>query len=180
MDLHELDRSECSCEMCRAACRHMPGMLIPGDIDRIAECLDTTPSEDFIAKNFRASTGMKALCQGNTVVIPTIVPAQKPNGECVFYSNGKCTVHKASPFGCSHFRVCDNSEEGVRESGGRVRLAANAIANSVDYSLTWGFLHGKDLVAEPIEHRKSALSAEIRKIESRLPGVDECGSQGED
>lgn len=180
MELHDLDRSECSCAMCQAACRHMPGMLIPGDIDRIAESLDTTPSEDFIAKNFRASNGMKALCQGNLVVIPTIVPAQKPNGECVFYSGGKCTVHKASPFGCSHFKVCDNSEEGVKESGGRVRLAANAIANSVDYSLMWGFLHRKGLVPAPIEERKAALATEIRQIETKLRGVEECGSQGED
>ena len=45
VNMHPRDKYErtvCSCHECRVPCLHMPGMLAPGDLDRIAEYVSET------------------------------------------------------------------------------------------------------------------------------------------
>ena len=91
-------RTECSCQLCQAGCRTMPGYLI-------AEDLKHFDNEDLV--NLRGSNGAVVMVEGNVMQLPTVVPAQQENGECVFYSNGRCDIHDKAPFGCRMFSTCD-------------------------------------------------------------------------
>ena len=33
----DFERTSCDCASCRVPCRHMPGCLVPGDLENIAE-----------------------------------------------------------------------------------------------------------------------------------------------
>ncbi|MFH1264685.1 MAG: hypothetical protein ABIK89_03115, partial [Planctomycetota bacterium] len=79
----QYERTVCGCAKCRRPCRTCPGMLIPGDIERIAEHLDW-PRETVLG-NLLASPG--ALVGVNTPAgvkfgrVPTIVPVAH-GGKC--------------------------------------------------------------------------------------------------
>ena len=135
---YQYERSSCDCERCKWVCRSKPGTLAPGDIERIADFFEVEVTPEFISKNFRAADGINTVRNGEEVSIPTIVPAQRPNGDCVFLAQGKCTIHRVSPFGCSRFNACNTTPEGIAESEEKVLAAAMACANSVDYVLIWG------------------------------------------
>ena len=159
LDQHE--RSFCDCDQCKAVCHSKPGELAPGDIDRISGFLGVEVTPEFISKNFRAADGINTVRKGEEVSIPTIVPAQRPNGDCVFFAQGKCTIHPVSPFGCSRFNACNTTHEGIAESEEKVLAAAMACANSVDYVLTWGHLYQRGLNAPPLAERGEALVREL-------------------
>ena len=137
----------------------MPGTLAPGDIERIAEYFGVDVTPDFINKNFLASDGFKSVEGGRPIEVPTIVPAQKPNGECVFLSSsGSCTIHAVSPFGCSHFSVCADTEEDAK-------LASFVEAcKNPEYVCTWGHLHQRGLSAPPIAERKKKFHDSLRDL----------------
>ena len=139
-DQHE--RSFCDCDQCKAVCHSKPGRLAPGDIKRIADFFEVEVTPEFISKNFRASDGINTVRKGEEVSIPTIVPAQLPNGNCVFFAQGKCTIHAVSPFGCSGFNACNATPEGIAES--EEKILALAICDSVDYVLTWAHLSQRE------------------------------------
>jgi Fe-S-cluster containining protein len=99
-------RTVCDCEECRRPCFHLPGMLAPGDLERISDYLAMPLSESL--PMFRASPGAKVAKQTATGLhvfrIPTIVPAQDDRGRCVFLqSDERCRIHAVAPYGCTHF-----------------------------------------------------------------------------
>lgn len=161
-NLHDrFQRSVCSCAQCRAACRTMPGTLAPGDVERIAEYFGVELTPEFLNKNFRASDGFRIHRDGETLTVPTIVPAQKENGECIFYSAGQCTVHPVSPFGCSQFMVCDDTVNGHFASEEKLQALVVECQDSKDYLTAWGHLFQRGLKAPPIKERKLALQNEL-------------------
>lgn len=156
-DLEQFERSvNCDCHHCTAACRAMPGMLAPGDIDRIAEYRGEEESDDFIPNHFVASEGAMVLTsQGNVCRIPTIVPKQKPNGECVFLDEEKkCSIHPVSPFGCRCFRVCDDDDQEAEEKSA---ACLNCISTNIDYILTHDWLAANGHVAIPLGIRRKLM-----------------------
>ena len=72
----QFPRTKCACDACRLPCHYLPGMLTPGDIERIAAHLGETPAE--VEKLLEASPGAKVakLTPKGVVTfrIPTIVP----------------------------------------------------------------------------------------------------------
>lgn len=87
-------RDGCSCWQCQAGCKTMPGYLEAYDLQRI-------PHE-----HLASSEGALVVDAGRIMRIPTIVPQQKHNGECVFFEGGLCTIHVYAPYGCRSFNTC--------------------------------------------------------------------------
>lgn len=101
-------RTTCDCEACQVGCRTMPGMCSLPDVERITDYVAPDDREKFITEHFVASEGAKVARirdNGSVAVfdIPTITPAQRPDGTCVFYNreDGTCGVHPVSPLGCA-------------------------------------------------------------------------------
>ena len=150
----------------------MPGSLAPGDLERISDYLGMTPdqnehpgklSPEFM-RNFVASEGPLAKRDGEIKRIPTIVPAQKPDGRCVFLSSDdRCTISPVSPFGCSQFNACDGPEKSFAATG-RSHALLNAIMSNVNYLIWWGWLNAKGMTAKPLSERRADFEAEIQRI----------------
>ena len=164
IDLEQYERSYCGCDMCKAACHNMPGMLAPGDLQQIAVECDKEPTDlSWVNTHFCASAGAAVLIDGNPARIPTIVPAQKPNGHCVFLNDeDRCEIHRVAPFGCRCFNVCDeeNREEDLDSSSA---CLAQCAADD-RYRGTWAWLRSHGSIASPLRDRRSALQAELDEI----------------
>ena len=110
--------SKCSCEACTLNCRYMPGNLIPADLERTI-----SPGADAFAwseKNLLASPGAIALDtrSGQTFRIPTLVPAVKPDGECIHLTaDRKCDIHDVAPFGCAFFDYRSSAYDNLSHRG---------------------------------------------------------------
>jgi hypothetical protein len=98
-------RSECACRKCQIWCEHIPGSLIPSDLERLVP-----PGVDPLAwaeEHLRVqTTGVSFLMNPETnhkLMIVALVPAKSTNGHCHWYFDRKCTVHEASPFSCAFF-----------------------------------------------------------------------------
>lgn len=159
--LEQFERSICDCNKCKIACKSIPGSLAPGDAARIINFAkpDDQPVEDFVQEHFRASSGTKAIDdQGKPMMIPTIVPAQKEDGRCVFLTgDDHCGIHPVSPYGCRNFTVCGQDGLSVDEESMR---SSSQVSNILfeeghNYFKLWSFLKSAGLVAMDILSRKS-------------------------
>ena len=120
-------------------------MLAPGDIERIAGYFDTEVTSDFISKNFRAAEGVRTAQDGDALMLPIILPAQKVNGECVFYANGKCTIHAVAPFGCSQSNPFGDTPAGSAVACESLNALIKREENLSGYFLTWYHLFQRGL-----------------------------------
>jgi len=163
-DLEAYERSYCDCAKCGAACRSMPGMLAPGDMDRIADfCGEDTDDQNWVTQHFRASEGaMVVTNEGNHCRIPTIVPKQVPGGNCVFLKEGKCSIHPVSPFGCRVFKVCDDDDEQLDNE--KSRSALSCIAGNIDYNMMHHQLYSLGYQAPTLAVRKAKMDQLLGEI----------------
>lgn len=73
---------------------------------------------------FKASPGaVVAVLDGDAVTfrrVGTITPKVRDSGWCVFYERG-CRIHPVAPFGCSHFDMHMDGDEGQRRSQWHIR-----------------------------------------------------------
>jgi Fe-S-cluster containining protein len=108
--LDVLERGLCKCDKCKAPCQTMPGFLVPGDLEQIADYLGVTLTDEFITRNFRVASGGTVPYQITDKLHPrpalVLVPDQRPSGDCVFYQSGLCQIHPVAPFGCRMFEMC--------------------------------------------------------------------------
>ena len=167
-----MPRTTCDCDGCQIGCRCLPGMAGIGDIERIADHGEQEfrklfgdnefNREQWIACRFVASEGAKVgrlNDRGGIDVfqIPTITPAQRPNGECVFYDNGRCSIHAVSPIGCSHVDPHMTKEEGdAVVHPALAEIAADGQADGPYWRL-WQHLKSLGLVARPLAERRAAF-----------------------
>jgi hypothetical protein len=93
-------RTTCNCNACVKNCLHMPGFLIPADLERLAPSVDLF---GWAEQNLLASPGALAMKDGQFFRIPTLVPAVKADGSCIHLHNGQCGIHENAPFGCAFF-----------------------------------------------------------------------------
>lgn len=162
----EFPRTECACAICQVGCRTMPGCLAPGDLELIAEHQGRAVDDwGWVASNFRNSTGARVATRigGEVVVVdvPSIVPAQKPNGECVFYRDKRCSIHDASPSGCA---LIDTHMDADGEQRSKAIIAAQMNGHMAGdlFSRTAFRLAQAGLVAPPVQQRRAAFAAEER------------------
>ena len=111
-----VERTRCACRDCQLNCRHMPGFLIPADLERMMPA-GVDPFE-WAENNLLASPGAVVVKGAELFRIHTLVPAVKEDGSCIHLTgskrNGKCSIHSISPFGCAFFD-CGPPREGLAE-----------------------------------------------------------------
>ena len=144
-------RTTCDCEKCRDVCYNSPGVLIPGDCERIAEHL----RERVALELFRASPGPMLSCPGSgkTFRVPVIVPAQFDTSEgphCVFLDEeARCKIHQAAPYGCGWFDV----HQTAKERDARSIAGLSAIAANAPYKGLWQILYNAGLRSKAPEKK---------------------------
>lgn len=138
------ERTECACSACVNNCRHLPGYLIPADLERISRYLGYKSIVKFAFDCLLASPGATvARFDGRIFRIPTLVPRRKADGSCIFLDErGRCEIHAVSPFGCSFFDCHQSQEEAnARSSRGLQEIArAWAHASRHIYTMLWRLL----------------------------------------
>lgn len=166
----EFPRTHCACTQCVACCKTMPGMLIPGDPERILAHAPLSQgaaisAQDLCRRLFAASEGAQVILQGQAMRIPTIVPAQQADGRCVFLdADDRCTIHAFAPYGCSHFDIHQSQREGDARSAAGLRAILNDRGGA--YYALWHFLLRENCVAAPLRVRRSNLQALLNPIPS--------------
>ena len=157
----EFPRTRCACAQCTACCKSVPGMLIPGDPERILAHAPLPEGTviavpDISKRFFAASEGAEVVLRGQPARIPTIVPAQRPNGRCVFLDDSDlCTIHAFAPFGCSHFDMHQSEQEGKERSAAGLCAIVNDRGGA--YYALWHFLLREGCVAAPLRIRRGNL-----------------------
>src|SRR5947209_5313490 len=98
-------RTQCDCADCTRNCHHLPGYLVPADLERMHRYL--APDQNLRAwakEHLLASPGALVMSDARTFRIQTLVPARRSDGACVFLTaDGRCAIHSVSPFGCAFF-----------------------------------------------------------------------------
>lgn len=147
------ERTRCACSECALNCKHLPGYLIPADIESIARHLGYTNIGDFAFDNLLASPGATVMnAEGHIFQIRTLVPQRKEDGSCKFLdANDRCMIHAVSPFGCSFFDVHQpDAEANHRSQRGLQEVARCWVARgSSAYTVLWKLLFAAGLRAVP-------------------------------
>jgi Fe-S-cluster containining protein len=158
------ERTVCACHACIANCRHIPGYLIPADLERMARFLNYWNVVAFAVENLLASSGATVMQAGRIFQIPTLVPRRKEDGSCVFLDEqNRCRIHDVSPYGCAFFDSHQLHAEADRRSLRGLQEIARYWATASHrhaYTIIWRILYRAGLRAVP------ALVARERMIES--------------
>ena len=107
-------RTVCACDQCRAWCKSVPGYLIPSDLSRMMPQNDLAEAEkiEWARCNLRASPGAVVVKDGIMFRIPTLVPAVKSDGSCIYLdADERCRKHEVAPMGCAFFD-CKSASQG--------------------------------------------------------------------
>lgn len=113
---------DCECNICQDACKQRPGRFAPGEVAKAANAVGMTPKAFFDAflgvdwyhgeaKNGE-STFMLAPATDNST--PGCEYPFDPRGQCVFYRDGKCSIHATKPAEC-RFYDHEKSPQEMRE-----------------------------------------------------------------
>jgi len=156
-----MERTKCGCHDCTAGCKAMPGCLIPGDIERIQGHVGDVSGE-FVLSHFVVSDGalVRKEFVDRTVEfrVPTIVPAQKPDGSCVFLDvDDKCSIHEVAPFGCAYHDTHMTAEVAAPRSEFCVATQIESHKNGTPYSSWCTLMAELGLVAPPMIERRNAM-----------------------
>lgn len=131
MNLSYFESSICDCDLCRQQCRQKPGVLAPGDPERIAEAIGMEATDAFLIAAMRPETVPDP---GNLLLtIPVLRPAQRGDGRCVFLGCNGCILGRAAPFGCTRINGCDHPVQGEMVE----REVSLAIARDMEYIEQW-------------------------------------------
>lgn len=113
-----MERTICDCNQCKAACSYKPGWLKFGEEEILAKSMNITVQELF-DKHLLVDWYQDLGKNGESVFVlsPTVVskePGQmfdyNPKGKCVFFKDGGCEIHSASPFECRTYIHSESSD----------------------------------------------------------------------
>jgi hypothetical protein len=113
--------------------------------DGACECGGLTQKIDpltWAEENLLASPGAIVSKDGELFRIPTLVPAVKPDGECInLTSKGLCKIHENAPFGCAFFD-CGPERNQLSHSGLTAVMQAHGETDPPSlYSRIWVHLY---------------------------------------
>jgi len=150
------ERTCCACPACVANCRHIPGYLIPADLARMAAVAREDELLAWCKRHLLASPGAIVAREGHVFRIPTLVPARRDDGACIFLTKeGACAVHATAPFGCAFFDAHMGPTQADRRSSAGLRAVAQAWQTGALYATVWTMLHDAGQVAlAPEEARR--------------------------
>jgi hypothetical protein len=163
------ERTICDCDECKLNCRYLPGYLIPADLDRVRFLV--APNQDLFEwarKHLLASPGAKVMSNGRLFRIPTLVPARKAEGGCIFLTgDGGCGIHAVAPFGCAFFDHYQLRGEADRRSLRGLEAVAATWADGEVYAQVWLALDGAGLKAPAPERCRTQLRESFPKQKQR-------------
>jgi hypothetical protein len=152
-------RTVCACRACTLYCHHLPGYLVPADLERMHHHL--APGEDLHAwarRHLLASPGAVVLRRGRAFRIPTLVPARRPDGACTFLTDAeRCAIHALAPFACGFFDAHLVLAEADRRSKRGLQAILEAWRAGGPYAQAWAALAGAGLVAPAPEVARQQL-----------------------
>lgn len=184
-------RSRCGCPDCSVSCRHIPGFLVPQDLDRLLPgplpalaggvacvAIGKVPAAILVwaLEHLLASPGaLVAREEAGKLVpfrIPTLVPARQEDGRACHWlaDDGACAVHDRAPFGCA---LCDSHlppTQGGARSARALREVAAAHARGDLYAVLWKFLHGAGRIAPGPGASRATMAAEIGTLYPKYGG----------
>lgn len=162
MNVKDVPRTLCSCEICRLNCKVIPGYLIPDDILNICKFLGMECNVfNFSFKYLLSSPGALVSKGGNQFRIPTLVPKRNPDTNyCIFLDkNELCKIHKVAPYGCAKFDCKQTYEEANEISKVGLLEIINSDTKSLLYKLLHDNLKEKGHISKaPEELRKEFLN----------------------
>ncbi len=153
-------RNTCACTSCANNCRHIPGMLIPADIPRIARHLGYADVMEFARDNLLASPGALVIKDDHQIRIHTLVPQRGEDGACKFLKNNLCLIHQVAPYGCAFFSDHESRTVGDTKS---THALANIIRDAESkgrYARVWRTLDAEGLNASAPEDIRARMNAE--------------------
>jgi Fe-S-cluster containining protein len=109
-------RTTCACAECVRCCTTQPGMLAPGEWERIVAVIGDAEAR----RSFVASPGAQVVSMetGRQYRIGTITPRYDRRAKrCVFLDDHqRCRIHAVAPAGCAYFDTHQSAMEGQRRS----------------------------------------------------------------
>jgi hypothetical protein len=159
------ERTHCACPACTVNCRHIPGYLIPADLERIAAIHPLGTDLFAWAKtHLLASPGALVAQKGALFRIPTLVPARRGDGACVFLSPASaCTIHPVAPFGCAFFDAHQSHAQAERRSIAGLNAILRAWNENHLYAQVWRMLSQAGLVAPAPEEARKAMRGFLQR-----------------
>lgn len=108
---------ECSCSTCQKACTHKPGWFAPGEAEAVATHLGLTLEQLFKQHLMVDWHDDVDGVSGDVFLLSPAVddetPGEEfpgdPRGRCVFYKDGKCSIHAVKPKECREYVHGDSS-----------------------------------------------------------------------
>lgn len=163
------ERTVCACAECTINCHFIPGYLIPADLKRIAARLGYDDLIEFAINNLLASPGATVLDGGQVRQIPTLVPARRSDGACLFLDGqNRCSIHDGSPFGCAFFDVHQSREESDRRSGNGLAEIDRAWSEGHLYAQLWLLLRMLGLIAPSPATARANMNAALAARETSM------------
>jgi len=159
-----VQRSTCSCHECATNCRHMPGCLIPSDLDRMIPP-HVRDVFGWAEDNLLASPGalVRNTVTGQVFRIKTLVPAVKADGSCIHLTESSlCAIHAAAPFGCAFFDCTLDPRHDTLSVAG-MREVQHAHRTNALYSCIWHHLNSKGFRQHPPEVLRARMSANCQE-----------------
>lgn len=176
--LPPFERTSCSCDGCTAGCKTMPGALIAGDLERIAEHTGNSADDPmWLMNHFLASDGTIVATQVRVagelkivfVNIPSITPAQLPDGRCVFLSDDdRCTIHPVSPYGCAYHDIHMTAEPALARSKYAIQQHITSHNSGDKYAEWCTLLRSLGLVTKPLTERRDEMEKLINAHDRRV------------
>jgi hypothetical protein len=160
-------RTICACHECVLNCHHIPGYLIPTDLERIhRHHAPDQDLDDWALHHLLASPGAVILCRGQQARILTLVPARRPDGACIFLTaTGQCSVHAVAPYGCAFFDSHQVPAEANRRSKRGLQAIIEAWHANGLYARLWMALAEAGFVSPGPEVARRELQQALTRHE---------------
>lgn len=166
-------RTECNCADCTINCEFIPGFLVPADLERLHKRIAPEQKLFSFAKQYlRASPGATILeargfnqhgLVAELVQIPTLVPARKSDGSCVFLDEDKsCSIHEVAPYGCAFFDS-HQSHAMSNEKSLRALQVIRETEPTSQYKQLWNRLHERGLTTPRPEVSRERMAEELKR-----------------
>ena len=110
-------KKECACGSCQNACKNTPGWFRPGEAEKVAAFLGM-PLDQLFKEKLGVNWWSGDLAFVLAPAVTSMQPGQEfrydPRGTCVFFQDGKCSIHEVKPFECAD-TMCGDSRKVTEE-----------------------------------------------------------------
>lgn len=102
--MNKSEHASCTCAICQAQCKRKPGWFKPGEAEKVAEFLGMS-LEDLFSQYLMPDSW--ELENASILTLSPAIKGMEPGvhlswagGECVFFKEGRCSIHSVKPYEC--------------------------------------------------------------------------------